>query len=346
MFVDLGYEAKACAKLKNDNRDDEFLISRLIFLTTYDTTVNLVSLIDQHHLADTILQNLARHAKSFSAKGSRATVDPMEDMALTETLQLLFNVTHFAPDRVGAFTPAIPHIVTILTKHDLPSEAAPRAPSFAQLINALMSLKLDDRDVHSSLYPKNEPTVVSQRLIQLLDMSLIAYSDEELEVNATPTVSAIISIHEHAPEDVRKFIRGKLLPTDEDRKQVLGRGNSLTSRLLRNSTNAMTPNLREAISHLLFDLSDKDANKFVQNVGYGFASGFLFQNNLPIPASATEAFSTPGGEERPVNPITGQFIDTERFAQMPEMTQEEKEREAERLFVLFERLVSPLRHAA
>ena len=35
MFVDLGYESKACAKLKNDSRDDEFLVSRIIFLTTY-----------------------------------------------------------------------------------------------------------------------------------------------------------------------------------------------------------------------------------------------------------------------------------------------------------------------
>ncbi|KAH8906265.1 hypothetical protein BR93DRAFT_969470 [Coniochaeta sp. PMI_546] len=331
MFVDLGYEAKACNKLKNDNRDDEFLISRLIFLTTYNTTVDLTTLIDQHHLADSIAQNLSRHAKRISAKGTKAKVDPMEDMALTETLKLLFNVTHFAPDRVTAFTPAIPHIVTILTKHDLPVSSTPLAPPFGQLINAFLNLKLDDKDAQSSLYPKNEPTAVADRLIQLLDMALIAYSDEELETSVTPTVSAIMAVYEHAPEDVRTFIRGKVLPTEEDRKQVLGRGNSLTSRLLRNSTNPLTPKLRDAISHLLFDLSDKDANKFVQNVGYGFASGFLFQNNLPIPESASEAYSSASGDERPVNPITGQFIDTEKFAEMPEMTQEEKEREAERL---------------
>jgi hypothetical protein len=340
MFVDLGYEAKACNKLKNDNRDDEFLISRLIFLTTYNTTVSLTTLIDQYHLADNIVQNLSRHAKRISAKDTKAKVDPMEDMALVETLKLLFNVTHFAPDHVSAFAPAIPHIVTILTKHDLPLPSAPLAPPFGQLVNALINLKLDDKDVQSSLYPKSEPKAVADRLVQLLDMALIAYDDDELETSVTPAVSAIIAVHEHAPEDVRNFIRGKLLPTEEDRKQVLGRGNSLTSRLLRNSTNPLTPKLREAISHLLFDLSDKDANKFVQNVGYGFASGFLFQNNLAIPESASEAYSSASGEERPINPVTGQFIDTERFAEMPEMTQEEKEREAERLFVLFERLVS------
>jgi hypothetical protein len=39
-----------------------------------------------------------------------------------------------------------------------------------------------------------------------------------------------------------------------------------------------------------------------------------------------------------VNPITGQRLDKEEQVQVEEMTQEEKEREAERLFVLFERL--------
>jgi hypothetical protein len=40
----------------------------------------------------------------------------------------------------------------------------------------------------------------------------------------------------------------------------------------------------------------------------------------------------------PINPITGQRLDKEEQVQMEPMTQEEKEREAERLFVLFERL--------
>jgi hypothetical protein len=336
IFIDLGYEAKACEKLKNDNRDDEFLISRLVFLTTYDTTVSLTALIDEHHLADSIVVNLARHAKRISAEGITAKVDPMEDMALVETLKLLFNVTHFAPERATAFVSAIPHIATILTKHDLPAENTPLAPPFGQLINALINLKLDDESIQAAIYPEEHPAAVAERLIQLLDMALIAYSDDELETNVTPAITALMAIHEHAPDNVRQFIRGKLLPTEEDRKQVLGRGNSLTSRLLRNSTNPLTPKLRDTISHLLFDLSDKDANTFVGNVGYGFASGFLFQNNIPVPESASKTL----GEERPINPITGQFIDTEKFADLPEMTQEEKEREAERLFVLFERQVS------
>ena len=46
MFVDLGYDAKACSKLKDDDRDYEFLVSRMLFLTTYGTNAKLDELID------------------------------------------------------------------------------------------------------------------------------------------------------------------------------------------------------------------------------------------------------------------------------------------------------------
>jgi hypothetical protein len=42
-----------------------------------------------------------------------------------------------------------------------------------------------------------------------------------------------------------------------------------------------------------------------------------------------------------VNPITGQRLDAEDPSSQEPMTEEEKEREAERLFVLFERYAEP-----
>ncbi|WYZ44084.1 hypothetical protein EsH8_VII_000520 [Colletotrichum jinshuiense] len=336
MFVDLGYEESACKKLKNESFDDEFLVSRVLFLTTYDTKIDLLALIQKYHLAETIVENLSKHAKLLTSCQSKVPVDPMEDMALNETLRLLFNVSHYCPSEVSAFTPAIPHIIALLWKQDITLNK-PLDPPFNSLVNPLLDLKLEDGDIQTSLYPKAEPKKVAERLIGLLDPSLKAYTDNELEQLVTPLVGVLRRVHDGAPDEVKKYVRDTLLPTEQDRKEVLGRGTSLTSRLLRNSTNPLTPHLREAISHLLFDMSDKDASKFVENVGYGFASGFLFQNNIPIPANAAEAFST-GDTQRPVNPITGQFVESEKHVDVPEMTEEEKEREAERLFVLFERL--------
>jgi len=74
----------------------------------------------------------------------------------------------------------------------------------------------------------------------------------------------------------------------------------------------------------------------VKNVGYGYAAGYLMTHKIPIPENAQQSSSTEG--EVPVNPVTGQRLDKEPDVEMPEMTQEEKEREAERLYVLFERL--------
>jgi len=131
---------------------------------------------------------------------------------------------------------------------------------------------------------------------------------------------------------------------------VLGKTDSLASRLLRLTTAPMAPQMREEISNLLFALCDSDARKFTQAVGYGFASGFLFQKNIAVPENAMDAYSTSSSDarsstssrQREINPVTGQAREFEHQSDgLKGMTQEEKEREAEKLMVLFERFVSP-----
>ncbi|KAK4451725.1 guanine nucleotide exchange factor [Podospora aff. communis PSN243] len=339
-FVDLGYEAQACEVLKSDNRDDEFLISRLLLFTTYGTTIDLQKLVDEHQLAGSIIENIARHAERISTKpSSPSAADPMEEMALIESLKLLFNITSMC--KTIDSSPAVTPLVTLLSKLDVTSQMAPLSPPLSPLVNALMNVNLDSEVAKPSLYPENITGSITEKLVHLLDLSMKTYSDNDLEITVSPLVCLIARIHEHAPAEARKFLQSKLLPTQEDRKAVLGQGDNLPARLLKNWTNALAPQLRTAIAELFFDLSDKDANKFVQNVGYGFASGFLFQRNIPVPDSARDGATmgdVPGSGGRPINPITGQFLDAEGVSELPEMTDEEKEREAERLFVLFERL--------
>ena len=339
MFVDQGYAPAACDALQVHNWDNEFLISRIIFLTTYGTSVKLPSLIKENKLAEGINATLGRHAELLQ-KNTVTPVPPMEGMALTETLKLVFNITHYCKDLAGVFSPAIPHIITLLWRQDIP-EKDPLDPPFGPIVNSLLNLDLKAEESKAALFPKDDTTMVCSRLIELLDKSMKVYSDNKLDSMVTPLVSILAKAYEVAPEAARERMRRDLLPTADDRKAVLGKGQTLAARLLKNSTNPMSPSFRVAISHLLFDMSDNDASKFVENVGYGFASGFLFQNNVPIPASAQHAFSSQdaAGADKPVNPITGQFLDKEKHPEEKPMTQEEKEREAERLFVLFERFV-------
>lgn len=362
ILVDLGYDAKLCSRLKNDNREDEFLISRIIFLLTYDTNINIERLIDQHHLAEHININIHRHAKQYPIKGKKPKVDPMEDMALTETLKLLFNITHHCPDRADTFIPSIPHILTILCRRTL-STKMPLDPPMGSLVNSLMNFDYEKiNDIPVFLFPKFDPKCNTERLIEIIDLAVRNYPEAELEKELVPSLTLMRKIYEVAPKEVKILMKERILPTDEDRKMPLGRNESLSSWLLRLSTSPLVPQLRDAISSLLFDMSEKDAASFVHNVGYGFASGFLFQHNLPIPENALEAWSTNGGSENSteslastrkdkaeleeamkkmnlVNPITGQLLENEIPVQGPEMTRAEKEREAERLMVLFERYV-------
>jgi hypothetical protein len=78
------------------------------------------------------------------------------------------------------------------------------------------------------------------------------------------------------------------------------------------------------------------ATLLISQVGYGNVAGFLFNKGIVTgPPSSGEGPgpSDPSGAQ--INPITG-AIQEER-AEI-EMTEEEREREAEKLFVLFDRL--------
>lgn len=354
IFIDLGCEPKACSKLKTDNWDNEFLLSRLIFLTTYGTSIDLPKLIEERQLADSIVHNLSKHAARCSTEPAGKTKsDPMEKMALEETLKLLFNVTRYASNHTSSFDAATPHIATILCSLELPKTSKTILdPPVSLLINALMNLDLASPAAQPSLYsPDNQ---LAHRLLDLLDLSTKTYFNTDLEQSVTPLICVLSSLYEHAPTttpspsrpptssspetspSTRDLLRATLLPTATDRMRVLGQADTLPSRLLRNWTNPLAPEFRRAIAHFYFDLSSRDAGQFVENVGYGYASGFLFENKIPVPDGVVKDGEAKEGR-REVNPITGQFVEEERFPEVPEMTVEEKEREAERLFVLFER---------
>ncbi|KAI7102862.1 hypothetical protein KC352_g37576, partial [Hortaea werneckii] len=68
-FVDLGYAPKAADRLKVDDRDDEFVISRILFLLTYKTNLQFDYLVEHHELADSINRHVERHGKTYSKTG-------------------------------------------------------------------------------------------------------------------------------------------------------------------------------------------------------------------------------------------------------------------------------------
>ena len=282
--------------------------------------MDIENLIDHHHLADNINHNIARHAKQYevhkikekqsdrssysSVKGKgekskqkakcNVKVDysepgTIEDMSLVETLKLVFNITHLCPQRNEAFSPAISNILRlILMCHVLPDQ--PMEPPMSQLINALMNLELEANA--SALFPRSDPKAFTERMIDLLDLATTAYPERNLERQVAPILLLMRKVYSLAPRQVKIHMRALLLPTADDRAQPLGKTDTLSCRIPRLSTSPLTPTVRKELSSLLFEMSDKDAIDFVQNVGYGFSSGLLFQLNVQVSDNALEAWST------------------------------------------------------
>ncbi|KAL7266608.1 hypothetical protein RUND412_010840 [Rhizina undulata] len=343
IFVDLGYAEKAADKYESDSSDDEFLLARILFLITYDTKADLIKLLEEHHLDDHINNAIARHSKLYSKHFKSRTPTPMQDMALSETLKLLFNILHFIPDKLQNFSKSAANLFKILSRRQL--ENPPIQPPVTYLINALLNIGLSSCVAHA--FPLFDNLCNVTKLIEILDLSTDerytnpgADSAQEFDEVGAPLLTLLRKMNEIAPDSAKKYMQNRLLPTEDDRNQPLGRGSSLSARLLNLSCSALAPTTREHVSSLLFELSNSDSVEFVRNVGYGFASGFLMSHNILVPQNAMEANAQGTSSQNAINPITGQTLESERVATDPikDMSEEEKEREAERLFVLFERL--------
>ncbi|KAJ5090792.1 hypothetical protein N7532_009476 [Penicillium argentinense] len=338
VFVDTGCGGKLAERLKTDSSDDEMVVSRILFLTTYGTDMDYEVLIKKHSLADNVNYQLARHAKQFPKSG-RAALSQMDELALIDTLKVIFNVAKIYPDLATFFSPSIPHILKIISRITIP--ATPLDGLLSYLINCLSVLDLEEKKGNhfesSPLFPTFDKNCNVDKLINILDQAVSLYSPEELEEKAIPLLHSLIVVHEVAPDGPRKYMQWLLLPEDNDRSQPIGKSDTLASRLLQLSTSPYT-NLKTGISELMFVLSGKDAENLTRRIGYGFAAGFLASRGMEIPQTAGEAYATnTEGLDPDVNPITGQRWTAEPKDERPPMTMEEKEREAERLFVLFER---------
>lgn len=340
------------------------LCSRILFLLTYDTKIDFTKLFVDHDLAQHIhnvkshfhllrtikltKENIAFHAIEYSNPTTKEHIiddrhspsQSIDSRALTESLKLLFNLTQYYPDFAPRFHRTIRPIMTILENISLPNPVF-QTPIIS-LVNALVNLDLaEEANVDSSaLFPDSDSCRYVSRLLTILEDGLRLETDvNRLEIVVPPLILVLRRINEVAPSEVRDALQKKLLASDEERSRPLGKSDTLASHLLRLSNSPTAPQLKETILTLLFELSDKDAMVFIRNVSYGYAAGYLMSHQIGIPQAAGDAgfqATTVNGQE--INPITGQRRDMEPTQDEQEMTDEEKEREAERLFVLFERL--------
>ena len=229
----------------------------------------------------------------------------------------------------------------------------------------------------SSPHPSSPAVDVLQRAHDLLDISLGHYmpdtidpddisvrskcmkeTDQPFDDIMTPLVVLLTKLCQ-ADEGSRGRMRQWILPEDLDRTSPLEGRADLLGRLLRLLSSVHHAKLKNAVGEMLYAICDSDgafadyvlsdspdivvaliAGTLAAYVGYGNVAGFLFNKGImsaPPPPAGSSGASAPTTTTTgvPINPITGV---AEKPSEPIDMTDEEKEREAEKLFVLFDRL--------
>lgn len=143
IFVDEGFTPKAARRLKSNDRDDEFVISRILFLLTYNTTADFNDLVRNHALATSVGEQIVRHSRETATLSGTRRKDgsPISGMAMVETLKLLFNITYRNKGLIPDFDSAIEPLIKLIMNHPLPHP--PLQAPISQMLNALLNLNLE-----------------------------------------------------------------------------------------------------------------------------------------------------------------------------------------------------------
>jgi len=220
---------------------------------------------------------------------------------------------------------------------------------------ALSKLSAGRRSLSRSSSPQPGSHDTLLRCHDLLDVSLSHYlpgvvdpddssvrqrcrdeSDSSLDDVLPPLVILITKLCK-AEETARKRMRQWIVPDDIDRTSPLESRSDLLGRALRLLACVHHPRLKDSMGEMLFAICDSDPSTLASYVGYGNVAGFLFNKGIMNAPPRTNLPGAPTVTHTgvPIDPITG-VAETDK--PLPEMTDEEKEREAEKLFVLFDRL--------
>ncbi|KIM46002.1 hypothetical protein M413DRAFT_441068 [Hebeloma cylindrosporum] len=232
---------------------------------------------------------------------------------------------------------------------------SPISPKPSTLDRALSRLAAGRRSLSRTPPPPTSTSFdVLQRSLDLLESSFSRYlpgsidpddpdvrqrckaeSNETLDDMLSPLVVLISRIC-IADEGSRARVRQIIAPEDLDRSTPLESRADLLGRCLRLLACVYHPRLKDAVGELLFAVADSDASTLSMLFGYGNVAGFLFHKGVFSAPQTSSSSSTGLSTSDQINPITGTVVQPK--IDLPDMSDEEKEREMEKLFVLFDRL--------
>ncbi|XP_034414837.1 synembryn-A [Cyclopterus lumpus] len=183
--------------------------------------------------------------------------------------------------------------------------------------------------------------------ILVLFMERRLETGDKMKEKLTPILN-LLTESCRAHRETRHYIRKHILPPLRDASHRPEEGSTVKSRLIRLMTHLDT-DLKHCAADLIFVLCKENVSRFVKYTGYGNAAGLLATRGLlggqgsrvssdaqysSDSDSDTEEYRQVKGR---INPVTGR-VEVEQPDPMEGMTEEEKEEEAKRLIMLFNKL--------
>lgn len=226
-----------------------------------------------------------------------------------------------------------------------------------KLLNVLDSILkvgdlLNETDKAGNMKYSSQLSIIELSYIQLLTKSNIAnVSTKILKPNSTgqsietQLSSLLILLHKLVSynEDIKDRIKEKLFPKDFVKSDLaMNQIDSITGRSIKlMSSPVILQTSKNCIGNLILELFDKNTSDMINFCGYGNCIGYFMNCGIEIP-NINDVISNSNSTGFKINPITGSVIDENEQEKLKKeweaLTDEEREKEAEKLFILFDKI--------
>ncbi|XP_076615522.1 chaperone Ric-8A [Chaetodon auriga] len=276
---------------------------------------------------------------------------------IVEILKILFNITYSAhrqepsEDDAALYRHLVALLRLCLMRKCLLSDDTDELQGHT--VNLLSALPLQCLDVLLMVPPEpgsQQCQGVNMDCVHtlVLFMERRLESGDKIKEKLTPILN-LLTESCRAHRETRHYIRKHILPPLRDVSHRPEEGSTVKSRLIRLMTHLDT-DVKHCAADLIFVLCKENVSRFVKYTGYGNAAGLLATRGL-LGGQGSRTLSSDGQyssdsdsdteEYRQVkdriNPVTGR-VEAEQPDPMEGMTEEEKEEEAKRLIMLFNKL--------
>ncbi|XP_072566338.1 chaperone Ric-8B isoform X1 [Paramormyrops kingsleyae] len=266
-----------------------------------------------------------------------------------EALKALFNLTlSSSTEEDGAhqlrrISAIMRHVLMLKAQTDDKTEEA-----HSNAINLLSNITVSCLDVLIDVPVQDGQAQYEGRNMEAVWV-LLKFMEKRIDRGAnykeglTPVLSLLTESSRHHRE-IRKYIKAQVLPPLKDVKNRPEVGSTVRNKLVRLMTHVDT-SVKQSAAEFLFVLCKESVDSLLKYTGYGNAAGLLAARGLLAGGRGEGQYSEDEDSDtdeyksakRFINPITG-HIEEPMPNPVEDMTEEQKEYEAEKLASMFDQL--------